>query len=297
MAAITGPQVGDGKPSRSAGPPAARAPEAARQHRRSGTWERYGEQRTVRGQSRRASSPCPYAGSGLARGRCGGDMSTPQKRPPTRHYLQTTSDNRRSVRFARKASWSQSAIHNWFICETKSRCRSAVAALLKHAPVPAVGQQGPSAPPKAVVLDGRFSRLPSRGANGLLRGAVVEQIGPPAPIRRSRVASRARATVCLRSEEVDGPARALMAPPAREFDSCLARKLAEAITRLDPHPRRTCAAPPGPSDGDASTCCRASRRSPTGTLKVSLGRCLVVARRAHLRLPPKLLALLGLCPY
>jgi hypothetical protein len=29
---------------------------------------------------------------------CGGDMSTPQKYPPTRHYLQTTSDNRRSVR-------------------------------------------------------------------------------------------------------------------------------------------------------------------------------------------------------
>jgi hypothetical protein len=29
---------------------------------------------------------------------CGGDMSTPQKCPPTRHYLQTTSDNRRSVR-------------------------------------------------------------------------------------------------------------------------------------------------------------------------------------------------------
>ena len=29
---------------------------------------------------------------------CGGDMSTPQKCLPTRHYLQTTSDNRRSVR-------------------------------------------------------------------------------------------------------------------------------------------------------------------------------------------------------
>jgi hypothetical protein len=28
---------------------------------------------------------------------CGGDMSTPQKCLPTRHYLQTTSDNRRSV--------------------------------------------------------------------------------------------------------------------------------------------------------------------------------------------------------
>ena len=29
---------------------------------------------------------------------CGEDMSTPQNRPPTRHYLQTTLDNRRSVR-------------------------------------------------------------------------------------------------------------------------------------------------------------------------------------------------------
>ena len=29
---------------------------------------------------------------------CGGDMSTPQKRPSTRHYLLTTSDNRRSGR-------------------------------------------------------------------------------------------------------------------------------------------------------------------------------------------------------
>jgi hypothetical protein len=41
------------------------------------------------------AGPCPYAGSGLARGRCGGDMSTPQKCPSTRHYLKTTSDNRR----------------------------------------------------------------------------------------------------------------------------------------------------------------------------------------------------------
>jgi hypothetical protein len=31
---------------------------------------------------------------------CGGDMSTPQKHLPTRHYLQTTSDNRRSGRLA-----------------------------------------------------------------------------------------------------------------------------------------------------------------------------------------------------
>jgi hypothetical protein len=31
-------------------------------------------------------------------GRSRGDMSTPQKRPPTRHYLQTTSDNRRYLR-------------------------------------------------------------------------------------------------------------------------------------------------------------------------------------------------------
>jgi hypothetical protein len=31
---------------------------------------------------------------------CGGDMSMPQKYPPTRHYLQMTSDNRRSGRQA-----------------------------------------------------------------------------------------------------------------------------------------------------------------------------------------------------
>jgi hypothetical protein len=98
LPAIRGRQVADGKPIRRAGPPAARAPEAARQQRRSGTWERYGERRTVRGQGRAASSPYSYAGSGLAPGRCGGDMSTPQKYPPTRHYLPTTSDNRRSVR-------------------------------------------------------------------------------------------------------------------------------------------------------------------------------------------------------
>jgi hypothetical protein len=100
LPAIRGRQVADGKPIRRAGPPAARAPEAARQQRRSSMWERYGEQRTVRGQGRPASSPYLCAGSGLARGRCGGDMSTPQKCPPTRHYLQTTSDNRRYGRFA-----------------------------------------------------------------------------------------------------------------------------------------------------------------------------------------------------
>jgi hypothetical protein len=47
LPAIRGRQVADGKPIRRAGPPAARAPEAARQQRRSGTWERYGEQRAV----------------------------------------------------------------------------------------------------------------------------------------------------------------------------------------------------------------------------------------------------------
>ena len=95
LPALRGRQVADGKPIRRAGSPAARAPEAARQQRRSGTWERYGEQRTVRGQGRPASSPYLCAGSGLARGCCGGDMSTPQKYPSTRHYLHTTSDNHR----------------------------------------------------------------------------------------------------------------------------------------------------------------------------------------------------------
>jgi len=107
LPAIRGRQVADGKPIRRAGPPAARAPEAARQQRRSGTWERYGEQRTVRGQGRSASSPCSYAGSGLARGRCGEDMSTPQKCPPTRHYLQTTSDNRLSASGCSAAEWER----------------------------------------------------------------------------------------------------------------------------------------------------------------------------------------------
>ena len=46
---------------------------------------------------REQRSWCPYMRSAVSAGRCGGDMSTPQKYPPTRHYLQTTSDNYRSV--------------------------------------------------------------------------------------------------------------------------------------------------------------------------------------------------------
>ena len=46
--------------------------------------KRYGEQR----------SWCPFMRSAVSAGRSRGDMSTPQKCPPTRHYLQTTSDNR-----------------------------------------------------------------------------------------------------------------------------------------------------------------------------------------------------------
>ena len=40
-------------------------------------------------------SPRPYTRSAMSAGRCGGDMSTPQKHPPTRHYLKMTPDNRR----------------------------------------------------------------------------------------------------------------------------------------------------------------------------------------------------------
>jgi len=46
---------------------------------------------------REQRSPCRYTRSAVSARRSGGDMSTPQKGPPTRHYLQTTSDNRRSV--------------------------------------------------------------------------------------------------------------------------------------------------------------------------------------------------------
>jgi hypothetical protein len=59
---------------------------------------------TEHGQSSYDMVPNPdlvaSAGSGLARGCCGGDMSTPQKYPSTRHYLHTTSDNRRRGRYA-----------------------------------------------------------------------------------------------------------------------------------------------------------------------------------------------------
>jgi hypothetical protein len=60
-----------------------------------GRGNRYGEQRTVRGRGRQPGSPCPCTRSAVSAGRSRGDMSTPQKHPPTRHYLQTTSDNRR----------------------------------------------------------------------------------------------------------------------------------------------------------------------------------------------------------
>ena len=37
---------------------------------------------------------------------CGGDMSSPQKRPSTRHDSSTASDNRRSARLASRVAWS-----------------------------------------------------------------------------------------------------------------------------------------------------------------------------------------------
>ena len=85
--AITGSHVASGKPTRRAGPPAARAPEAARQ-----------QCHPARGEPLlRATRPVSVHEVAVSMGRSRGDMSTPQKRPPTRHYLQTTSDNRRSV--------------------------------------------------------------------------------------------------------------------------------------------------------------------------------------------------------
>jgi hypothetical protein len=85
-----------GQADRSAGPPAARAPEAARQRCMF----------SLRESLRRATNRRRGTGSAVSRKavsvhmeslvcRRGGDMSTPQKCPPTRNYLQTTLDNRR----------------------------------------------------------------------------------------------------------------------------------------------------------------------------------------------------------
>ena len=88
-----------GQAGRSAGPPAARAPEAARQHclfsiKKSlqRATDRHG-----RPAAPAAGKPCPCTRKALC-ALSRGDMSTPQKRLPTGHYLQTTSDNRRSGR-------------------------------------------------------------------------------------------------------------------------------------------------------------------------------------------------------
>jgi hypothetical protein len=58
-----------------------------------------------RGAARRASMTSMMT----CRVAAGGDMSTPQKRPPTRHYLQKTSDNRRSGRLRATWSWRPAA--------------------------------------------------------------------------------------------------------------------------------------------------------------------------------------------
>ena len=49
---------------------------------------------------------------------CGGDMSTPRKRSPTRHYLQTTSDNRLSRHVA-------GSNRDWNRADRSIRCRCA----------------------------------------------------------------------------------------------------------------------------------------------------------------------------
>lgn len=53
--------------------------------------------------ARPAREPVSVRELWVSAGRCGGDMSTPQKCPPTRHYLQMTSDNRRYARLYRSA--------------------------------------------------------------------------------------------------------------------------------------------------------------------------------------------------
>ena len=84
-----------GQADRSAGPPAARAPEAARQHCTSSQKKSLQRATTRRRGPRRppAGKRCPCPGKSCVHCR-GGDMSPPQKWPSTRHYLQTTSDNR-----------------------------------------------------------------------------------------------------------------------------------------------------------------------------------------------------------
>ena len=94
-----GPQFIEGKPTGAQG----RLRPEHRKRRgstaRSVSGIRYGEQRTVGGNCIGGQPGSRVRAYGKSYVCCRGeDMSTPQKCPPTRHYLQTTPDNRRYVR-------------------------------------------------------------------------------------------------------------------------------------------------------------------------------------------------------
>jgi hypothetical protein len=94
-----GPQFIEGKPTRAQGRPRPEHRKRRASNAPSASGNRYREQRTLAGSctGRQPGSRVRAHGNSCVRCR-GGDMSTPQKCPPTRHYLQTTSDNRRSGR-------------------------------------------------------------------------------------------------------------------------------------------------------------------------------------------------------
>jgi hypothetical protein len=99
FACTCGPQFIEGKPTGAQG---RSRPEHRKRRARtvpSASGNRYREQRTVAGDrtGRQPGSRVRAHGKSCVRRR-GGDMSTPQKCPPTRHYLQPTPDNRPIVR-------------------------------------------------------------------------------------------------------------------------------------------------------------------------------------------------------
>ena len=95
VACTCGPQFIEGKPSGAQGRPRPEHRKRRASTAPSASGNRYREQRTVAGNCTGRQPGCRVRAHGKPCGRCrGGDMSTPQKCPPTRHYLQTTSDNR-----------------------------------------------------------------------------------------------------------------------------------------------------------------------------------------------------------
>ena len=112
---------------------------------------------------------CPCANSGLARDASGGDMSTPQKHPPTRHYLQTTSDNRRYA-LPEPCVFNRSAALR---CDIRRACRGKRSALGPALGIPRTRQMGQSLRMTRPRVLGHPSDLRDRALppqNGLSRG-------------------------------------------------------------------------------------------------------------------------------